>query len=121
MRWPLQVFPTAGYEQLYASLRKSAANGGPTYHEATYTVLTNPYQAVFGGWQVTGNRLLHSPELLHLTGRHSSRSRSVMRFTTYHHESAPHLSAALLATTECDCLCCIGCHPAQAMVTTSLS
>eukprot|EP00878_Enallax_costatus_P004763 GHUV01005014.1.p1 GENE.GHUV01005014.1~~GHUV01005014.1.p1 ORF type:complete len:688 (+),score=137.57 GHUV01005014.1:137-2200(+) len=48
----LQVFPTAAYEQLFAALKNSTAAGGPTYHEATYSVLTNAYQAVFGGWQV---------------------------------------------------------------------
>jgi hypothetical protein len=49
---PLQVFPTAGYEELYTALRRRTLAGGPTYHLASYTVLTNSYQAVFGGWKV---------------------------------------------------------------------
>jgi hypothetical protein len=48
----LQVFPTAGYQALFAALQNSTAAGGPTYHLAEYQVLTNAYQAVFGGWQV---------------------------------------------------------------------
>eukprot|EP00775_Hariotina_reticulata_P012591 gene12591-12723_t len=49
----MQVFPRAGYDELYTALRAQTLAGGPTYHLASYTVLTNPYQAVFGGWKVT--------------------------------------------------------------------
>lgn len=48
-----QVFPTAAYQQLYDGLLQTTLSGGPTYHLANYTVLTNPYQAIFGGWQVS--------------------------------------------------------------------
>jgi hypothetical protein len=48
----LQVFPTSAYQALYDGLRNTTAAGGPTYHVANYTVVTNNHQAVFGGWQV---------------------------------------------------------------------
>jgi hypothetical protein len=33
-------------------VRNSTAAGGPSYHMATYDVLANSFQAIFGGWQV---------------------------------------------------------------------
>ncbi|KAF6265852.1 hypothetical protein COO60DRAFT_765794 [Scenedesmus sp. NREL 46B-D3] len=48
----LQVFPTQGYDELFYAVRNSTAAGGPSYHMATYDVLTNSFQAIFGGWQV---------------------------------------------------------------------
>lgn len=47
-----QVFPAAGFQALYDGLRNTTQAGGPTYHLANYTVLTNNHQAIFGGWQV---------------------------------------------------------------------
>eukprot|EP00879_Flechtneria_rotunda_P023516 GHRR01024878.1.p1 GENE.GHRR01024878.1~~GHRR01024878.1.p1 ORF type:complete len:572 (+),score=153.32 GHRR01024878.1:161-1876(+) len=47
-----QVFPKEGYQQLYEAISNTTAAGGPTYHLATYQVLTNGYQGVFGGWEV---------------------------------------------------------------------
>jgi hypothetical protein len=51
----LQVFPTQGYDELFNAVRNSTAAGGPSYHMATYDVLTNSFQAIFGGWQVGSN------------------------------------------------------------------
>ncbi|WIA11774.1 hypothetical protein OEZ85_011868 [Tetradesmus obliquus] len=48
----LQVFPTQGYDELFYAVRNSTAAGGPSFHMATYDVLTNSFQAIFGGWQV---------------------------------------------------------------------
>jgi hypothetical protein len=46
------VFPTQGYDELFYAVRNSTAAGGPSYYMATYDVLTNSFQAIFGGWQV---------------------------------------------------------------------
>jgi hypothetical protein len=48
----LQVFPTQAYDELFYAVKNSTAAGGPTYHMATYHVLSNSFQAIFGGWQV---------------------------------------------------------------------
>lgn len=50
--YPRQVFPTSGYQALYDGLKQTTEAGGPTYHVANYTVLTNAHQGIFGGWQV---------------------------------------------------------------------
>jgi hypothetical protein len=43
------VFPTQGYDELfYVRVRNSTAAGGPSYHMATYNVLTNSFQAIWG-------------------------------------------------------------------------
>lgn len=47
-----QVFPTSGYQALFDGLKQTTEAGGPTYHLANYTVLTNAHQGIFGGWQV---------------------------------------------------------------------
>ena len=48
-----QVFPMSAYQELFDGLQKTTAAGGPTYHLANYTVLTNSHQAIFGGWHVS--------------------------------------------------------------------
>lgn len=47
-----KVFPTSAYAHLFEALQNTTATGGPTFHLATYNVLSNQYQAIFGGWQV---------------------------------------------------------------------
>ena len=49
-----QVFPEAGYQELFDAVKSSTIAGGPTFHQATYEVEDNPFQAIFGGWQVRG-------------------------------------------------------------------
>jgi hypothetical protein len=50
----------AAYQELFDGLRATTAAGGPTHHLANYTVLTNPFQAIAGGWQVGVVVCLHS-------------------------------------------------------------
>jgi hypothetical protein len=42
------VFPTQGYDELFYAVRNSTAAGSPSYHMATYNVLTNSFQAIWG-------------------------------------------------------------------------
>lgn len=46
------MFPTADYKALFNGLNWTTTLGGPTFHLANYTVVTNNHQAIFGGWQV---------------------------------------------------------------------
>jgi hypothetical protein len=48
------VFPQEGYQQLFDAVKSSTLAGGPTFHQATYVVEYNPFQAIFGGWEVRG-------------------------------------------------------------------
>jgi hypothetical protein len=48
----LQVFPTSGWDELWATLKSSVAEGGPAYHLVEYTVQDNSFLAVHGGWKV---------------------------------------------------------------------
>jgi hypothetical protein len=48
----LQVFPSEGFQELYAAVKRSVAAGGPAHHLATYTVQENVYEGIPGGWQV---------------------------------------------------------------------
>ncbi|KAF6265849.1 hypothetical protein COO60DRAFT_1697550 [Scenedesmus sp. NREL 46B-D3] len=47
-----KVFPSEGFQELYAALKRSLAAGGPAHHLATYTVLENQFEGIAGGWQV---------------------------------------------------------------------
>ncbi|GIL43121.1 hypothetical protein Vafri_957, partial [Volvox africanus] len=47
-----QVFPREGFDDLYDSLRGGMIHGQPAIHRASYSVLSNPMQAINGGWQV---------------------------------------------------------------------
>jgi hypothetical protein len=64
----LQVFPSEGFQELYAAVKRSVAAGGPAHHLATYTVQENPYEGIAGGWQVCVHCLvlyLVTPSILH--------------------------------------------------------
>eukprot|EP00878_Enallax_costatus_P000930 GHUV01001060.1.p1 GENE.GHUV01001060.1~~GHUV01001060.1.p1 ORF type:complete len:719 (+),score=173.97 GHUV01001060.1:262-2418(+) len=47
-----QVFSASAWPAFFKALQASIAAGGPVYHQATYTVLDNKYQAIRGGWKV---------------------------------------------------------------------
>ena len=49
----MQVFPASAWPAFFKALQASIAAGGPIYHQATYTVLENKYQAIKGGWKVS--------------------------------------------------------------------
>ena len=61
----LQVFPTAAFQQLYDGLKSTTQAGGPSYHLANYTVITNNHQAIFGGWQVRTRQHVINKRLPH--------------------------------------------------------